>query len=96
MYTPAFDIINMARMLKPITHAVPSTDFRVDFQEGLKKAGAIVLSKAVHTVNEYKMQTEVLIAIICPNLANGWIVVCVSGTAAIIVVRAELITDTPI
>lgn len=58
-------------MTIPITNAVPKTDFSVDFQFGLKNAGASVLSNAVHTVNEYKIQTDVLIAIICPNFANG-------------------------
>lgn len=71
MFTPAFDNINIARMARPITNAVPKTDFSVDFQVGLKNAGASVLSNAVHTVSEYKIQTDVLIAIICPNLANG-------------------------
>jgi alpha-D-ribose 1-methylphosphonate 5-triphosphate synthase subunit PhnH len=33
---------------------------------------------------------------ICPNLANGWIVACVRGIAATIVVMALLKIDTPI
>ena len=42
------------------------------------------------------MDTVVLIAIICPNFANGWMVAWVSGIDAIIVVIALLIMLTPI
>lgn len=49
---PLFDITNIARMARQITTVVPITDFSVDFHDGLKNAGAIVLSNAVQTVNE--------------------------------------------
>lgn len=93
---PAFVIINIASNATPITITVPINDFSNDFQLGLKYAGPIVAKRATHSVSEYTIQTEVLMAIISPNFANGRIVVCVRGMAAITVVTAELMMDTPI
>ncbi len=59
------------------------------------RAGANKLRNATHAVIVYKMDMDVLIVTICPNLENGRIVVCVRGMAATIVVSALLAMDTP-
>lgn len=89
-------MMNIASNATPITAKVPTNDLTVDFHVGLKYAGPMVANNATHNVREYKIHTDVLIAIISPNLAKGWIVVCVSGIAAITVVKAELMMETPI
>lgn len=68
---PHFDIINMARNDNPTNTHVPTILLIMDFNDGLKYAGPMVLRNAVQTVNEETIQTAVLIAMICPNFAKG-------------------------
>ncbi len=76
--------------------AVPMSASTVERNVFVYRAGANRLRNATQAVMVYKMDMEVLIVTICPNLENGRIVVCVRGMAATIVVRALLAIDTPI
>ena len=62
---------------------------------GVKRAGAMVASRATHSVTVYRMDTEELMSTMSPNLANGWMVVCVRGMAATMVVTALEMMEAP-
>lgn len=69
--TPALTDINKARMTMPTITTIARKAFRYDLHVGTKYAGATTDSKLVQTVNEYTIHTDVFIATICPNFANG-------------------------
>ena len=55
----------------------------------------MVASRATHRVTVYRMDTEELMSTMSPNLAKGWMVVCVSGMAATMVVKALEMMEAP-
>ena len=70
--------------------------FKVFKPEGRNLTGAIKHSKATQVVRVKKIDTAVLMARICPNLAKNWMVVRHRGMDATTVVIAELRIAVPI
>lgn len=70
--------------------------FKVFKPEGRNLTGAIKRSKATHVVRVKKIDTTVLMARICPNLAKSCMVVRHRGMDATTVVIAELRIAVPI
>ena len=74
---------------------VPNKAMENAFQEERNLAGAMKPNIAMQTVKVYTIDMAVLMATIIPNLVKNWMVVKHRGTAARMVVRAELRMDDP-
>lgn len=84
----------MHRPSRP-TRSTPATALRQEVLLRMKVPGPMMLSRAVLTVNVYRMETPVLRATIFPNLAKGAMMQKNSGTVAITVVTALETIATP-
>lgn len=84
----------MQRPSRP-ARSTPSTALRQEVLLRVKVPGPMVLSRAVLTVNVYRMETPVLRATIFPNLAKGAMMQKNRGTVAMMVVTALETIATP-